>query len=318
MEIREFAPAIVFVYNRDEHTRKTLYALNENYYVERTDLFIFSDGAKRKQDIESVTKVRNCIKKFKENNKFKSVTIFESEINKGLANSVISGVTYVMNMYEKVIVIEDDLVSSIDFLKYMNEALSYYEAYEEVWSIAGYTPNIKGLNKYSADVYMCLRAGSWGWGTWKNRWDTIDWEVHDYEEFKNNKRIRKAFSKRGADMTKMLDMQMMGKIDSWAIRFCYEQFKQGKLTVNPKISRIKNIGIDGSGTHKVNESKWNVECNTEIRDIVFIPPKLDKKLVRNYYNFWEGNEIKQTLNRIKGFIYEIIVWLKMIIHNERG
>src|SRR5699024_3409085 len=110
----------------------------------------------------------------------------KASTNKGLANSVISGVTKVIDKFGKVIVIEDDLISSTDFLSYMNNALEFYEMNKSIWSISGYNIPIDIPSNYKHDVYLSYRGCSWGWATWKNRWNQTDWSVKDYDAFKSN------------------------------------------------------------------------------------------------------------------------------------
>ena len=299
MNEKNYAPVILFTYKRLLHTIKTIEALDANVLADKSELFIFSDGYKGDEDETAVKEVRSYLEQYKNDSNFKSVTVYYAENNHGLANSVIDGVTKIINTYGNVIVVEDDLVTSIDFLKFMNEALEYYEKDEKVWSIAGYTPNIRGLDHYNKDVYICLRAGSWGWATWRNRWNCIDWDVKDYPIFQKDKKARKAFGKRGANMPEMLDAQMRGEVDSWAIRFCYEQFKRNAVTINPTISRVRNMGIDGSGTHGVNENKWDVICNQQICEVEFMPVTYNKTLINSYYEFFVGTKRERVCLWIK-------------------
>lgn len=308
MNSSKYAPVVLFVYKREKHLQKVLEALDENVLADQSSLFIFSDSYINDSEKAAVEKVRNCIREYEKNSHFQHVYIYEMDKHCGLANSVIAGVSQVINNFGKVIVLEDDLVTSKDFLVYMNDALNYYAEEAKVWSVAGYTPNIKELSSYYKDVYVCMRAGSWGWATWKNRWDSIDWEIKDYPQFVKNKKKIREFKKRGFDMPSMLDLQMQGKIDSWAIRFCYEQFKQNKVTINPTVSKIRNIGIDGSGTHKVHESRWDVTLRQDVKKIDFIPPDVDKKMVRAYYNFYSGNEVQRFIKMLKDIIYKIWIY----------
>lgn len=300
------APVILFVYNRPDHTMQTLNALDNNIDADKSELYIFSDYAKNNQDIDAVLKVRAILREFEKKSHFKKVHICEAKEHKGLAGSVITGVSEIISQYGQAIVLEDDLVTSIDFLKFMNGALRYYEAEEKVWSIAGYTPDLKCLSKYKKDVYMCLRAGSWGWATWKDRWDSVDWEVKDYADFIGNKKKRKQFKKRGYNLPDMLESQMQGRIDSWAIRFCYEQFKQDKITVNPTVSRIRNIGFDGTGTHGGISEKWNVHLNEKKQDIHYIPIEMNKKLINSYYTFFAGNVVYRNCSDLKSILNDLL------------
>lgn len=300
------APVILFVYNRPDHTMQTLNALDNNIDADKSELYIFSDYAKNSQDIDAVLKVRAKLREFEKKSHFKIIHICEAKEHKGLAGSIITGVSDIISQYGQAIVLEDDLVTSVDFLKFMNGALRYYEAEEKVWSIAGYTPDLKCLSKYKKDVYMCLRAGSWGWATWKDRWDSVDWEVKDYADFIGNKKKKRQFKKRGYNLPDMLERQMQGKIDSWAIRFCYEQFKQNKVTVNPTVSRIKNIGLDGTGTHGGISEKWKVHLNEKEQDIHYIPIEMNKKLINSYYTFFAGNVVYRNCSDLKSILNDLL------------
>lgn len=243
---RELAPVVMFVYNRLDSVEQTIRNLKRNELANQTELFVFSDAAKKESQVENVSLVRNHIHKI---DGFKSVHIIEAKKNKGLAKSVITGVTEIINEKGKVIVVEDDLITAPQFLTFMNDALDFYEDEKKIWSISGYQFPFELPETYMKSVYVAYRSSSWGWATWKDRWETIDWEVRDYSSYKYNPiRIAK-FCKGGTDLDKMLRYQMQGKIDSWAIRWCYNQCKQDKYTIYPVKSLVNNIGTDGRGTH---------------------------------------------------------------------
>lgn len=275
------APIILFVYNRPWHTQQTVEALQKNELATESDLFIFADGAKTEND-EKVNEVRKYIKTI---TGFKSVTIFEKEKNCGLANSVIAGVTEIINKFGKVIVVEDDIVTSKYFLKFMNEALDFFENDEQIFSVSGYNYSDKKMKipkSYKDDIYLSYRHESWGWGTWKNRWERVDWKVADFKEFSENIELQKAFNRGGADMSEMLKAQMNGKIDSWAIRFDYALFKNNCFNIKPVQSLVYNIGLT-SGTH-FNNSKTDKFItktdNTFCPKISMIKPS--EEILENY------------------------------------
>lgn len=242
------SPIILFAYNRPGHTEQTVVALKKNELASESDLFIFSDGPKIEND-ENVKKVREYIKTI---NGFKSVTIIEREKNFGLANSIISGVNEIIDKFGKVIVLEDDLVTSKYFLKFMNGALDFFKDRNDVFSISGYSYPAKIMRipeNYKHEIYLSYRFGSWGWATCADRWDKVDWSVTDFEEFKHNKKLQKEFNRGGRDLSGMLISQMHGDIDSWAIRFDYAHFKNNSFSVRPVKTLVANIGMDGSGVH---------------------------------------------------------------------
>jgi len=274
-------PIILFTYRRIPE--KTIKSLQSNKISRDSELFIFSDGYKNEIDKKDVLEVRKYLKTIKG---FKNITIIEREQNWGLAKNIIKGVTEIINKYEKVIVLEDDLIVSNDFLEYMNGALEFYKDEKKIWSISGYTPPLKCLENYDRDVYISVRANSWGWATWKDRWKTIDWDIKDWKEFKKDKKGIKRFNLGGNDMFKMLELQMLGKIDSWAIRWCYNQFKQYKYTVYPKCSKIINIGFDNVGTHNsTGFEKWNSNlCNNKLK-IENI--ELNEEILKDFKKFYD-------------------------------
>ena len=256
----KYAPIVLFVYNRLWHTEQTVAALKENELSLESDLYIFSDGPKVAGD-ENVKIVREYIKTI---SGFKSISIIERENNLGLANSIISGVTEIINEFGRIIVLEDDLITSRYFLKFMNEALQFFNNKKDIFSISGFTYPamiMKIPENYDYDIYLSHRFGSWGWGSWKDRWDKVDWEVKDYNKFKSSKKMQDRFNCGGSDLSNMLTSQMEGDIDSWAIRFDYSHFINNCYNVRPCKSLVNNIGFDNSGVHCGENKAWETSLN---------------------------------------------------------
>lgn len=281
----EFAPIVLFTFNRLEHTKKTIEALKKNTLAKQSDLIIFSDGPRNKDEEQVIVNVRDYLHTI---DGFKSTTIIESDINKGLAKSVIEGVSSIINEFGKVVVLEDDLVTSKYFLEYMNNALVTYQKRDDIWSISGYTPNIQIPDSYEESVYLIRRGASWGWATWKDRWNLNDWEIKDYDEFKKNKKMIREFNLAGNDMAPMLNDQMEGRINSWAIRWGYNQFRLNKWTVYPIKSYVKNIGNDLSGTHTSITNKYNVNLSDEVF-LLNTDIEINEELCKNFKRFYDLN-----------------------------
>lgn len=275
MKAIELAPVCLFTYNRLKETIKTVEALKLNYLAPQSELFIFSDGAKDINCTEKVEAVRKYIRNI---SGFKTIIIHESFNNKGLANSIISGVSQIIEKYEKVIVLEDDLVTSSNFLNFMNQALDFYEDSAKIISISGYTLDLPSLNNYNKDYYLGFRASSWGWGTWLKKWDNIDWHVSDYSAFKRDYILQLNFFNIGSDMPRMLKHQMEGHIDSWAIRWCYHQFKHELITIFAAKSKVKHIGNGEDATNAVGAIKFDT------------PLDLGEQMNFNFYLELEFNE----------------------------
>lgn len=302
-----YAPVAVFTYNRPDHTRRVLDALNASALAAKTDLYIFCDNYKNESARDKVLEVRELVDSFARNSKFRAIDIRKAERNKGLASSIIDGVTEIMNKYGKAIVVEDDMLASIHFLEYMNEALDYYEENKSIWSISGYTFPMKALETYPHDIYMSGRGCCWGWGSWADRWKTVDWDMQDYKAYKHNWVKRYKFARWGKDMPIMLDTQMYMNHNSWAIRWCYAEYKQGMKTVYPKVSYIQNIGNDGTGVHasKLAEKFDTILENNESYLCKFEDLPYDegirREFVKKYFGTWIGwfrVQVKWMLIRI--------------------
>lgn len=296
------APIILFVYNRFWHTKKTVEALRKNYLAKDSLLYIFSDGPKTTEDFTKVNEVRNYLETFEKSN-FRKVKIFKSRKNKGLADSIIFGVTKIISKFGKVIVLEDDLVTSPVFLDYMNGMLEKFNKEKRIYSITGYNHPFKIMKipkNYSYDIYFNPRAASWSWATWENRWRNVDWEVKDFKNFLSSKKIQRKFNQGGDDMTQTLINQMQEEIDSWAIRWCYYHFKFDAFCVYPVKSYIDNIGRDGTGVHcgRVGSKFKNKRLNKSKE--VHAPNKieLNNKIMDNFRKVYKKQLLKLIIARV--------------------
>lgn len=242
-----FAPIILFVYNRPEHTRKTVTTLLKNPEAAMSHLFVFSDSAKDKNSEEAVKQVREYIRQI---SGFKTVTINERKTNWGLANSVIDGVTKICNEFGKVIVLEDDLQLSPHFLAYMNAGLHKYEHDEKVMQIAGYMFPVDIQS--NEDALFLPLTSSWGWATWQRAWGNLDKTASGYNTIKKDPELKKQFDLDGRyPYFKMLEAQKKDRVDSWAIRWYLSVFIKKGLVLYPRKSLVENSGFDGSGVNCV-------------------------------------------------------------------
>ncbi len=300
------APVILFAYNREMDLRETLKALEKNVLTPESDIYVFSDGAVDVKDQEAVNAVRKYLEEWKKHTSFHSVWMYYSENHRGLACSVIDGVNQIIHRYGSAVIVEDDIVTSPDFLNFMNDALEFYANDNTVWSVSGYTPILFSLKKYDKDVFKFSRAASWGWATWANRWDSVDWDVSDYEELCGNKEKIKMFNRGGSDLFPMLQMQMRGEIDSWAIRFYYEQSKVGEFCIYPKKSRVQNIGFY-KGTHF--KGDYDGRYDTKIDDdptpyqLAYCEP--DKKITIEFRFLYSRSIINKIWRRLRRLLIHI-------------
>ncbi len=241
------APVVIFVYRRTAHLDRLIQTLKQNRLSEQSELIIFSDGPKARNEKREVRNVRNLLRNI---DGFKDVTIVESSKNLGLANSIVNGVSTVLENHENIIVLEDDLEVSTNFLRFMNDALDFYKANQSIFSISGLL--FHGIDipmNYRHDVLAHPRLCSTGWATWRNRWHKCDWQMTYIDEFIENTDLQNDFNTIGDDLSDILMMQNDGIIDSWAIRWVYSHFVNNALSIFPITSKVIHKGDDKSGTH---------------------------------------------------------------------
>lgn len=297
------APVALFVYNRLEHTLKTIRALSQNELASDTELFIFSDGPKNDESKVQINILRNSLKENPDLKKFKNVTFDFKPKNYGLSNSIIDGVSKLMIDYGKVIVIEDDILTSKNTLKFLNDSLEYYFNKNDIWAIGAYNIPIKIPKSYKHDVFKSYRTNSWGWASWKNRWDKIDWNLEDYDHFINSKDRIKKFKMGGSDLMKMLQLQRKGLIQAWDVVWCYNQAKYNSFTIYPTKTKVKNIGFDGSGYHNAISKKYDVTFDKKSQTYNLSYPEVNARVQKNFIEFFNK---RSFIIRIKTLIKKIL------------
>lgn len=275
------APVAVFLYRRPAHTRLTLEALDRSPLAPESELFLFLDREANGGEENAVEAVRSLALSYRQKSRFRRVVLREASCHQGLARSVICGVSHLIGRYGRVIVVEDDLVTAPGFLTYMNEALDVYAAQSAVWSISGYTPCLPLPPDYLPPVYLTGRGCSWGWATWRDRWELVDWEVADYARFRWNLYRRRQFNRGGCDLADTLDAQMRGERDSWAVRWCYTQNRLRKWTIYPRRSLVRNIGLDGTGTHDADGTRFQTALS-EACGCRLAPLEPDRRILKAF------------------------------------
>jgi hypothetical protein len=293
------SPIVLFVYNRPSHTRKTVEALLQNTLAAQSDLIIFSDGPKKANAISLVEEVRKYCKSIQG---FNSVRVIESPSNKGLANSIMKGVTEVLSLHETIVVLEDDMITSPHFLQYMNQALTLYKEDDQVISIHGY---MYPVNQELPETFFLKGAECWGWATWRRGWALFDahsWKLLAKIVLKG--KIREFDIDNGYPYTRMLLRQSLGNLDSWAIRWYASAFLANKLTLYPGRSLVENIGLDDSGIHSKSWSRQLFETslsNEEVKlaRIEVVENKETRKILSDYFKRMQIPLIKKIFYTLR-------------------
>jgi hypothetical protein len=303
--MQNFAPIALFVYNRPQHTERTLKFLKQNLLAAESRLFIFSDAAKTEADEAKVDEVRELLKTI---DGFKSVEIIERSSNMGLANSIITGVSRLVETYKQVIVFEDDLITSPHTLTYFNEGLNRYKDQEQVMHIGAYMYPLKANDL--PETFFYRAATSWGWATWERAWQHFETDI-DTLISKFDTQKRHEFSiENTMNFWKQIQEFKKGLNNSWAIRWYASIFLKGGLTLNPSHSLVNNIGHDGTGIHSGINDIYNVIINPKPITQFPLEIKENKKAyeaIKNFLTHRKGS----YWERLKRYVKEALISLHL-------
>ena len=298
-------PVCLFLFNRPNLVSACLDAISKSSKNNNIDLYIFIDGPRNQGDESLVNQTIRIVNNF-DYSIFNKVSITNKTHNYGLANSVISGVNKIFEDYREVIVIEDDLIVSKNFISFMIDALKKFEVNKRVGSISGFSFAIR--NKSSEDIYFHPRPNSWGWATWKDRWNQVEWEV-DSDYLKKINYTKKGFNKLGQDMDRMLQAYILKKIDSWAIRWALSHWTNKWLALSPYKSKVINKGFgDPNATNTFLDNNFKVLFDDTKKNKNFVYPKETIVIPRNHKII---NKYNSNILRISQKFLPNIFWKLM-------
>jgi len=282
----KLAPIVLFVYNRPEHTSRTIKALKLNTLASQSDLIVYSDGAKNQADRAKVNEVRNHLLTI---SGFLSVTIREAEKNLGLARSIIEGVTHVIEAFGRAIILEDDLLVAPYFLAYMNDALDHYAEVEHVMHVSGYMYPIdhEGLT----ETFLLRFPSSWGWATWRRAWSSYEKNAEFLLQTFSHDQIMR-FNLEGAhDFWEQIRHNQQGKADTWAIFWYATIFKRGGYCLFPRQTLVENIGQDGTGEHCLATDVFRSDLMLTPLSVVEIHSKESSLAYSRVQGFYRANRL---------------------------
>ena len=208
------APIVLFVYNRPDHTRKTVEALQKNFLAKDSELFVFSDAPKNEAATSGVAEVREYLKSV---SGFKSISITERQENWGLAKSIVQGVGDIIKEYGKIIVLEDDIVTSLYFLQFMNQALEMYQSEPRAMHVSGYFLPVKAA---LPETFFYRQTSCWGWGTWERAWRHFKPDAgYLLAEIQNRGKLAEFNMNGSFNFSSQLKANIEGRINTWAIKW---------------------------------------------------------------------------------------------------
>lgn len=297
------APIILFVYNRLEHTKQTLAALQKNTGASESELFIYSDAAKNSVSEAAVTAVRAHIQSI---SGFKQVTIIEREHNFGLADSIVDGVSTVIKKFGRAIILEDDIVTSPHFLSYMNDALTVYEDTPEVMHVSGYFFPLTPAEAASLpETFFYNQTSCWGWGTWARAWEKYRSNASDLlHDIQQSGRLREFDMDGQFRFSSTLRANAQGRQKTWAIKWHASVFLERGLCLHPRFSLTKNIGHDGSGVHGKEDNKYDDPNFLPTNHVTLIKTSLFESLVARALAIRFLRQLRPTLfSQLKHFLH---------------
>jgi len=308
IQIERLAPIVLTVYNRPWHTEQTLTALKANDLANQSTLYIYSDGPKQLASPEELEKINRVRELARRGTWCKDVHLVESPFNIGLLNSFIKGVTEIVNRYGKVIVLEDDQITSRGFLRFMNEALELYKDDETVMHVSGYMYPAKFVSK---DTTFFLNIQSCpGWGTWKRAWDHYNNDALDHlRYFSQTKKLKRKFDIEGHAYFFDQLVRNAGSLNySFAVRWYASCFRAGGLSLFPSRSLVKNIGLDGTGVHCGPTTMYDVQPvdYLPIEKVPIVENQVIRKSIDNFYRETLGKKSRYSLSSGAAFVMRIL------------
>lgn len=293
------APIALFVYNRPHHTQRVVESLRRDPLARLSDIVIYSDAPKSCNQQYAVDEVRSYLTTI---DFFRSVAIVERVTNMGVAGSIIAGVTELIERHGRVIVLEDDVVTSPLFLDYMNSALDFYRFEERVMHIAAYMFPLADRHRLP-EAFFYRSASCWGWGTWDRAWSKFSANAPQLLSEITEQHAVSEFNLGGAlNLTDWLERQISGELDSWNICWHANIFLNKGLCLHPRESFTANIGLDGSGKHCHVTQSYDTSFSLEpVRNFptVIVEDRHIVAMMKEFYARQKGvGRVKNLLERI--------------------
>lgn len=303
------APIVMISYNRPSFVRLSINNVALADGVGNHDIFMFIDGPKSEKDKIKQDEIFAIVESYKK--QLPKLTIIRRNRNYGCRDNIVDAISTIITRYGKAIIIEDDILISKTFLDYMDEALDLYKNDKSIWSINAYQlPNLKIPVDYPYDVYLDPVNMCWGWGTWVDRWNQVDFALKDWEVERENPIVLSRLNRAGRHFLDMINAQYDGRLDTWDVQCLYHVVKNGLMSIEPKFQLSKNIGFDpmvGGVHHNIASPLFSRQRYYNFR------PKLVPNLTHDMRIFEQFEWIKIPKNiyvRIYRKLQRVLAYLK--------
>lgn len=299
------APIVIFSYDRPDHLSKVLTALAKNDLADQSVLYIYCDGAKDTASEEQRERIVRNREVAHAATGFKELHVIERPKNIGLKDNIVGAVTEIVNQYGRIITLEDDIITSVGFLKYMNDALECYKDEERVMHISSYMwPHRWPLPE--TFFYEVPYPGG-GWATWKRAWSHYSDDAHELYEYWHTRWDE--FNKFGGNyLQRQLVANHNGTMRTWFIKWHAVMLRMGGLTLYPRQSLTNNIGFDSLATNCYESHAFDIPVLAECIHVV--PKRICESRLgaHEIYAFYQGRWYNKR--RREALFYKI----KKILH----
>ncbi len=295
-----YAPILVSVYDRLDTFSKCIDALQKNDLSVDSELFIVSDGPKDKSSVGRIDKVRAFARNI---NGFKKVNLIFRDENFGSFKSITEAERQIIKEFGRIILLEDDIIASPGFLRFLNSALEYYESNKTIFSVSSYVHPINYISKFNGYCITAPFHCPWGYATWLDRYDQINPNLNPLVDIKKDKYIYKYLTKYSPFILKSLIDDFKKNLGYIDVRISTQMMLKKMVSIYPAKSLSFNIGFDGSGERMKKESRTLPDLIDHYNVIDWVPisdEQFDKKFTA-YKN-----------HSIKSYLLRLMLWLRLI------
>lgn len=308
--MHNFAPVLIITLNRYNHFKRCIESLVECTHAEKTDLYIALDYPLNESHWDGYNKIANYVNEIKD---FKTVVIIKRDKNFGVLKNYFEAREEIFKKYNRIIFSEDDNIFSKDFLSFVNNGLNVYENRDDIFAISGYNFPIVIPKEYKEDVYLWTGTSCWGFGTWKNKWEKVDWSISNIKIYIGKRKNVKSLNNVAEHLYYALqEIIKTGYLTGDTI-YSYHNLVNKMYTVYPTISRVRNNGHDGSGSHcSLKEIYANQKIYEGVNEaIMHVDIGTDPDIYKTLWKYFRISTRKKIKIIIKQIIKTLVITLKL-------
>ena len=290
-------PILVIGFNRPKALKKLLSKLD---LTDGRRIYISIDGPRNSAESIKVKKVQKLAEEYAQANRHLEIQLKFLDSNLGCKVGVSSAIDWAFESENALIILEDDIIVSEEFFKYMDMSLKNFESESQIWHISGFSPLLPPYLHPTS--YQTNFAHVWGWGTWKNRWVKYDRDLSGFEptSLSHTKTLKEApLSDNAHEFFRRNLVACKEGFDTWDFQWQFTIWSNGGLAISPGERLSGNSGFGPTASHTKFAGFWGLN----------LPPR--KKISNRYRDQAIANRSKYREN-----LHEAIVFGIESRHNE--